>query len=103
MSARFICFPEALRNVGFAAATLLLSHRDGSITPTLAAVLVVLEAVLCFVYGLFAVKLCRAATFEERHLPRVATCPRCFETAREWLVSRLEAAARRPAAGRAGD
>jgi hypothetical protein len=94
MSARFICFSEALRNAGFAAATLLMSHRDGSLTPALA-VLVVAEAVLCFVYGLFAVKLCRAATFEERHLPRVATCPRCFVPAREWFVSRVEASARR--------
>ncbi len=50
---------------------------------------------LCFLYGLLVVELCRARTLEDEHLPHVQTCPRCFVPAAERLCSRVEATARR--------
>jgi hypothetical protein len=89
MTGRFVFFPEVLRNAAFAAGTLALSARDGSLTPALAA-LVLLEALACLLYGMLAVKLCRALVFEDRHLPRWETCPARLRAARERLVTKLE-------------
>jgi class 3 adenylate cyclase/uncharacterized membrane protein YgcG len=95
VTGRFVFFPEALRNAAFAAATLALAARDGSLTGALC-VLVLLEAAAAFLYGLLLVKLCRALVFEDRHLPRVETCPSIgvLLRAREALVVKLERAAR---------
>jgi hypothetical protein len=90
MTGRFVAFPEVLRNALFVVGTLALALLDGSFTPMLA-VIVVLEAAACCLYGLTIVKLCRALAFEDRHLPRVETCPPFFVPAREAIITRLEA------------
>jgi hypothetical protein len=95
VTGRFVFFPELLRNAAFAATTLALAAQDGSLTAAVA-VGVVCEAAVAFLYGLLLVKLCRALVFEDRHLPRVETCPAIgpLLRAREALVVKLERIAR---------
>ena len=89
LTVRFLFAPEVLRNCLYVAATLALVHRQGALTPGFAAT-VVLQAALCFLYTCLVAKLCRRRGFEDRHMPKVETCPGFLMPAREALVTRLE-------------
>lgn len=90
ITGRVIFVPELIRNFAFAVAMIALAASDGSLTPPFA-VLVLLEAVASFLYGMLAIKLCRALlVFEDRHLPLLETCPRFLRAWRERVIHRLE-------------
>lgn len=70
----------------------LLTGRMRRVRPT--ADTLAHAALFCFVYGMLCIKLCRALVFEDRHLPKVETCPRALAPAREFIIGRLEVAVR---------